>query len=139
MKHLALWALGCALSTCPTQAAPAESKLDAKTISELDYYRQYVCPPHGSDNFSGEAFAKSRHLKPFDVSDAMHVTAGAEAIFDQVYGRALMKGEKPLRTYLYKNEWYVLGTLPHRYDKGGVGVMVISAHTGEVTCLFHQQ
>jgi NTF2 fold immunity protein len=61
----------------------------------------------------------------------------AESILFNMYGRATITSERPYECYLIDGYWFISGTLPKKYENGGVFEIIISAKDGRVIKLAH--
>jgi hypothetical protein len=72
------------------------------------------------------------------VKDTVVAERLAEVILESVYGRDVIRREKPFHAELRGDVWVVTGTLAPGM-KGGVAEIHISKKTGEVVYLIHEK
>ena len=76
---------------------------------------------------------KHNYLPPNGcVPDAKTATAIAVAVWTPIYGEKSIAGEKPYKVHLQNGVWTVEGSLPEKYNKGGVAVAEISKKDGRI-------
>jgi hypothetical protein len=61
----------------------------------------------------------------------------AVAVWEPIYGAAKIAEEKPYKATLADGVWTVEGTLPKRYQKGGVALAEISKKDGRILRVAH--
>jgi hypothetical protein len=57
--------------------------------------------------------------------------------FCKIYGKDKIEGEKPFHAKLKDGIWYVYGSLPSKYDKGGTAEAEIIKKTGKIIRITH--
>ncbi|WP_018616347.1 NTF2 fold immunity protein [Segetibacter koreensis] len=63
--------------------------------------------------------------------------ATAEPILFNVFGKERIINEKPYEVYLIDGYWYIAGTVPKKYNKGGAFEIIFSARDGKIIRLTH--
>jgi len=61
----------------------------------------------------------------------------AEAVLSPIYGEQHVIRERPLTARLSNGVWYVKGTLPKPYTRGGVAEIEISKRDGRILYVMH--
>ncbi|GEO11108.1 NTF2 fold immunity protein [Segetibacter aerophilus] len=61
----------------------------------------------------------------------------AEPILFDVFGKEQILQEKPYEIYQMEGYWYIAGTLPKSYNKGGAFEIIFSAKDGRIIRLTH--
>jgi len=61
----------------------------------------------------------------------------AVAVWEPIYGAEAIAEEKPYKATLAEGVWTVEGTLPKRYNKGGVALAEISKRDGRILLVTH--
>ncbi|WP_018616354.1 NTF2 fold immunity protein [Segetibacter koreensis] len=63
--------------------------------------------------------------------------ATAEPILFDAFGKEQVLNEKPYEVYLIDGYWYITGTVPKKYNKGGAFEIIFSARDGKIIRLTH--
>lgn len=63
--------------------------------------------------------------------------ATAEPILFNAFGKERILNEKPYEVYLLDGYWYIGGTVPKKYNKGGAFEMIFNARNGKIIRLTH--
>jgi hypothetical protein len=61
----------------------------------------------------------------------------AVAVWEPIYGTQAIAEEKPYKATLAEGVWTVEGTLPKRYNKGGVALAEVSKRDGRILRVAH--
>ena len=83
---------------------------------------------------------EDKNYKPFYdtlIKDKETAIAVAESILFKIYDRKKILDEKPYKCYLIDGYWHISGTLPKKYDFGGVFEIIISSKDGKVIKIIH--
>jgi hypothetical protein len=82
--------------------------------------------------------ASPHNYKPASgyVPDAETAVKIAVAVWEPIYGKETIAGEKPYQAKLVKGVWIVEGSLPEGW-KGGVALAEISKDNGKVLRISH--
>ncbi len=137
---LAVFAIVAACSPPPpaepaasASAGSAESVLSASNMAAAEL--SFVCGD------AGKAFAAKRNFPNIDISSPETILRDAEADFVQVYGKANIESEKPLKLLTSPGAWVVEGQLPPNRPGvkvvGGVAMIAIDRKEGKVLCFIH--
>ncbi len=91
---------------------------------------------------SGKPFAqdfKEPNYKPSAgyVPDEETAIKIAVAVWTPIYGKKQIEKEKPYKAYLMNGVWYVSGSLPKGYIKGGVAEAEIAKSDGRIIKIIH--
>lgn len=71
------------------------------------------------------------------VPDAKTATQIAVAVWSPIYGAKHIADERPFTAKLVKGVWIVEGSLPKKYDVGGVAIAEISKKDGRILRISH--
>ena len=63
----------------------------------------------------------------------------AEAVAQEIYGKTEISDQKPYRVTKNGDQWIVRGTMPKKYDFGGVFEVRISSMDGRIVRVIHSE
>jgi hypothetical protein len=83
------------------------------------------------------AFAQAPAPKNGFIPDETTAIKVAEAILAPIYGEKQILSERPFHATLTDGAWTVSGSLPAKWDVGGVATIRIDKQTGAVISYIH--